>query len=376
MTREIASRLGRAGAEVLALAVSAPPALSYPRPPAQEQYLGREFDSALAADNVQVIRIPPNPYHWSLDGLGVRRALGEVFAGKPVDLALSYYHEGAFLQEFLHRRGARFGYIATWISYKLALERPVKKAFLREQMRRWIDRRLIIKPHRAADVIFATSHFTRGELVEAVGVQPERVRVCPLGVSPDFLRIPRRPGGRVCRLLFFGRVVHIKGVQDCMEALGKLAARGVTGWTFRMFGQGNHAWAKRLAAENGIAGKVEIAAELGDADLRRELEAADLAFMPSHVEAFGLSNAEAQASGLPLVGYAAGSVPEIVADGETGWLAPFRNVERLADCLQYAIEHPEEAHRAGLAGRERVRRNFTWEQTAATILAALGEETA
>ena len=69
---------------------------------------------------------------------------------------------------------------------------------------------------------------------------------------------------------------------------------------------------------------------VGDEGLRRELKDAHLAIMPSHAEAFGLSIAEVQAAGIPIVAYEAGSVSEVVENGVTGWLAPFRQVDRLA----------------------------------------------
>jgi glycosyltransferase involved in cell wall biosynthesis len=88
------------------------------------------------------------------------------------------------------------------------------------------------------------------------------------------------------------------------------------------------------------------------------------------VEAFGLSIAEAQASGLPVVAYQAGSVPEIVANGETGWLVPLRNVTALAEALAEALGNPAECRRRGEAARSRAAR-FKWEDTARTIFAGL-----
>ena len=99
----------------------------------------------------------------------------------------------------------------------------------------------------------------------------------------------------------------------------------------------------------------------------RELEHAHLAIMPSHAESFGLSIAEAQAAGIPVVAYESGSVPEVVEDGVTAWLAPFRQVNQLAQLIESAICHPEQTYQAGLAGRERIKRLFTWEKTAASM---------
>jgi glycosyltransferase involved in cell wall biosynthesis len=107
---------------------------------------------------------------------------------------------------------------------------------------------------------------------------------------------------------------------------------------------------------------------MDDASLRAALADADLALLPSWSESFGLAIAEAQAAALPVVAYAAGSVPEVVEDGVTAWLAPVRDVAALAERLHAACADPEGAHRMGLAGRARVLARFRWEETAERLL--------
>lgn len=365
MTREIAAHLGRLGLQVTLLPVSGSPLSRYPRPALVPEAQGFEFDRELLAAGVTVQRVPPHPAHWALDGLAVRRELANLLRTHPVDAVLSYYHEAAFLPGFLKQRGIPFGYISTWQSYALALHTT--------PLKRLMDSFLVKRPHRLADIFFPTSEFTKGELVSLLGVDGSRARVCYLGVEPAFFQIPRTYRRPVRNLVFFGRIVYTKGVADALAALGKLKKEGLVDWQFRMMGSGKHGWAQTLAGQHGVAEQVEILPPVGDEDLQRELAAADLAFMPSHAEAFGLSIAEAQASGLPVVAYRTGSVPEVVADGKTGWLAPFRDVNALAETLKAALSDPAEVRRRGEAARERVGRLFTWENTARTIDSGLTE---
>jgi glycosyltransferase involved in cell wall biosynthesis len=76
---------------------------------------------------------------------------------------------------------------------------------------------------------------------------------------------------------------------------------------------------------------------------------------------------------MPVVAYACGSVPEIVEDGVSGWLAPFPDVAALRRRIEAAMADPEATFAAGLAGRERVARTFTWAATAGRILGGLRE---
>ena len=98
---------------------------------------------------------------------------------------------------------------------------------------------------------------------------------------------------------------------------------------------------------------------------------------PSIYEPFGLVNLEAMACEAAVVASAVGGIPEIVVDGETGYLVPCdpeavasdpaaaRHFEAtLAERINQLIADPDLATRLGTAGRRRVLERFTWEQVA------------
>ncbi len=366
--REVARHLTLAGARVMIMPVSTH-ALSrkFPRAKLDEKYLGIEYDDELARDSIDVVRPPQNPFAYQLDCLSVRKALKRVMRERPVDIVLAHYHEAGFLPAMLKRRNVKFGFLATWQTYKDLEWRPSR---LIGWGRKWLDYLTVYKPHREADVQLAISEFTRGELIDIVGVAPERIVVCPLGVEPTFLEIPRRKPEAITNLLFFGRITPSKGFFEALEALGRLRAQGIDGWNFRMVGEGREEWAREAAEKHGIADAVTIQPPLETPALAKELEQAHLAILPSHAESFGHAIVEAQASGIPVVSFATGSVPEVLEDGVTGWLAPLKDVERLTELIAGAVRDPEGTYAAGLRARERVQSKYTWTHTAATILEA------
>ncbi|GAA3672255.1 glycogen synthase (ADP-glucose) [Yimella lutea] len=117
------------------------------------------------------------------------------------------------------------------------------------------------------------------------------------------------------------------------------------------------------------------------------LSAATVFVCPSVYEPLGIVNLEAMACEAAVVGTATGGIPEVVADGETGWLVPIEQVSDgtgtpvdpdkfvadLAATLNEAVSDPEEAERRGRAGRERAVEKFGWDAIAEKTKAAYEE---
>jgi len=87
--------------------------------------------------------------------------------------------------------------------------------------------------------------------------------------------------------------------------------------------------AQALVASLGLADDVRFLGE--PADLPTLLQASDVFLLPSQSESFGLAALEAMACGVPVVASDVGGIPEVVADGVSGFLAPVGDVDRMAD---------------------------------------------
>ena len=137
-----------------------------------------------------------------------------------------------------------------------------------------------------------------------------------------------------------------------------------------------YAEVEALIAElrNHRHGVVWIAEMLPRAEVIALLSAATVFACPSVYEPLGIVNLEAMACGLPVVATATGGIPEVVVQGETGWLVPIeqvtdgsgipvdphRFVTDLAAALNEALSDPVRARAYGEAGRERAVESFSW----------------
>jgi glycosyltransferase involved in cell wall biosynthesis len=368
MTREIALEFGRIQIPVYLMPVSARLRSQFPRRAEEAAGLGFNFDDQLAQNEVSIIRVKPHILHSFLDGLKVRQTLKQLLKERPVAAVFSYFHEGIFLPSFLKSKNIPFLIIAIWQSYERALKLPSKIRKPNQFLDAYIKRRMIINTYKQADHFFAISNHTGRELVKFMDIDPERITTSYLGVSPEFSKLPRPKPDKIRRFVFFGRVTPSKGIPDAIKALSRLKQMGYNDWEYHIKGDGYLEWARSLITESNLEKHIFLHKPSIDTNLHHFLSDGHLLLMPSHHESFGLSFAEAQAAGMPVIGYAADSVTEVVADGRTGWLAQTGDIEQLTALLVNAIENPEQSYEFGLNGRERVKQLFTWEKTADAIL--------
>lgn len=113
---------------------------------------------------------------------------------------------------------------------------------------------------------------------------------------------------------------------------------------------------RALAAELGIGHRVVFAGARSDVAVL--LPRVTLALLPTRTEALPTALMEASAAGVPSVATAVGGVPEVVEDGETGWLVATPEPEAFAAALTAAFADPTELRRRGDAARARAVKLF------------------
>jgi glycosyltransferase involved in cell wall biosynthesis len=89
---------------------------------------------------------------------------------------------------------------------------------------------------------------------------------------------------------------------------------------------------------------------------------------PSLSESFGISLVEAMMHKIPVVATKVGGMAYTVIPNETGYLVEGADPDALADAICRVLQNPENARKMGEAGRQRALRNFSWENSADTLL--------
>jgi glycosyltransferase involved in cell wall biosynthesis len=219
------------------------------------------------------------------------------------------------------------------------------------------------------NVLLPMSDWLRRSFVEDFGQDP--AKVVTVGAGANLHELPEVPGRTFeqPRFLFVGKQWERKGGPQLLEA-------------FR------HVHAERPDAELWIVGPEQPIAGPGlrffgrisrsspDGERRLgELYSDATAFaMPSVYEPFGIVFLEAMAYGLPCIASDRCAMPEIVADGMSGFTVDAHDVDALGQRL-LELTDPERAQAFGEAGRRRLEERFTWDGVAARIVEAVASRT-
>ena len=192
-----------------------------------------------------------------------------------------------------------------------------------------------------------------------------RLAVLPLGIDPLLHRAGRQVGP-VTQLLLAGRLVSEKGVLDAVRLLAAAPTAQLT-----IVGSGPQEQpARELAASLGVADRLRWSGWVDAAGLAHAYRAAHVVLLPSRttstwVEQFGRVVTEGRACGAVTLGYASGSLPEVV--GAAGLLVPEGDEPALAAALQRLVDHPQEWKALSDAGLA-LATNDTWAKVAAATI--------
>ena len=223
---------------------------------------------------------------------------------------------------------------------------------------------------KAAGAIIAVSRHTRSDLVTLYGADPAKIHVVYEGVDERFRPAPEHEMQRVRAayspdrpyLLMVGTLEPRKNHVAALHALAHLKAWG---WPHRLLLVGGRGWLfepiRLLIDELSLAGDVQFAGYVPDADLPPLYSGAACVLVPSLYEGFGFPVLEALACAAPVVCSNASSLPEVA--GDAALLVAVDDHDGLAHAVHLLLSQPQLAAALTEAGRRQAAR-FRWDTCA------------
>ena len=240
----------------------------------------------------------------------------------------------------------------------------------------------------SADRLLVVSKAVLRDVTQFYGISPQKVRIvyngvdtrifCPSDGGPLPAQIAGLEGKRL--ILYVGHFGLRKGIFYVIRAIKSLKKEFpdvhlvCVGGAPKWLGRTDY---KQLLKEEILRNEVEDSVTLldavGHAELIEFYRHCEVFVLAAYYEAFSKVVVEAMACSKPIVASRTGAIPELVDDGQTGFLVPFGAPNVIAEKLRILLGDPNLRLSMGRRGRERVESDFTWHAVAERTKSAYDE---
>jgi starch synthase len=278
--------------------------------------------------------LPPcDIFHW-LSGAHIRTARSAREKGSIliVDRGSTHIvHQDLILREEYDRLKIPFG--------------GVDKAAIRREL----------AEYQIADAITVPSRAARSTFI-AQGVAATKVKLIPYGVDITRFTPQQRPGISQFEVLFVGGLSVRKGLSYLFEAFDNVDHPAKH---LHLVGAESADYESVLGRYRGRP-DITFYGHLNQPELNRRMSRSTVMVLPSIEEGLALVQAQAMASGCPVIATTATGAEDLFSDGVEGYIVPPRDVEALAGRLQQIADTPGLADSLGEAARTRVTQLGGW----------------
>ncbi len=220
--------------------------------------------------------------------------------------------------------------------------------------------------------VIVNSNYMKNELQRLFGLPYEKINVVPNGVNInlfneverdyDFRRHYAMDNEKI--ILFMGRLVYEKGIQNLIAAMPKILAN-YHDTKLIICGKGGMIDELRAQANAlGLGNKVYFAGYMNAKNVQKMYKCADVSVFPSTYEPFGIVALEAMLSGTPVVVSDIGGLNEIVDHGINGMKSYAGNANSLADSILTLLFDQKLCANVIKNAQAKVKKDYNWQKIA------------
>ena len=209
---------------------------------------------------------------------------------------------------------------------------------------------------KQARFVVAISSYGRSQLNRWADFSDwQKIQIVHCGLDAEFLHHPPSPIPVEPRMVCVGRLSEQKGQLLLLQATARLVAEGVA-LKLVLVGDGPmRDEIEQFIAKHELAAYVELTGSLSGEQVREQISSARVFVLPSFAEGLPVVIMEAFALGRPVISTYVAGIPELVVNGENGWLVPAGSIDDLVTAMREALQaSPEVLAEMGRRGRQRV----------------------
>lgn len=196
--------------------------------------------------------------------------------------------------------------------------------------------------------VTVNSNYLKKRIIK-LGVNPKSIYVIPIGINTKFFTSKPKifKSNKKIKLISVGRLIQLKGHEYAIKALKLLIIENIN-IEYTIIGEGYYSdYLINLVKKYNLQKNVKFRGKLNQHDIVNELDKSHIFIMPSTYdeitkrrEAFGLVSIEAQAMGLPVIGFNSGGFPDTIIDNKTGFVVRDRDFKELSKKILFFINNP------------------------------------
>lgn len=221
------------------------------------------------------------------------------------------------------------------------------------------DKNLLEEKFRDALFIRGIGFFCRSQIMRFLETQQwDKIHMVPCGVDPEIYRRSELPRNEIVNIVSVGRLTPSKGQIVILKALNRLAKKGMN-FKLNIIGGGVDAsLLKSYVEDNDLESHIYFLGVRSREETKEILKDMDIFTLPSFAEGIPVSLMEAMSMEIPVVSTIINGIPELIQNGENGFLVMPSDIEGLSNIFEKLILDDVLRKNIGREGRKIIKNKY------------------
>ena len=221
---------------------------------------------------------------------------------------------------------------------------------------------------QAAHHLVTWSQWAKDSLVDDYHIDLDKITVIPPGVNVKEWAHPDERNGdnSTVKILFVGSDLKRKGGYDLLDAFRQIRGEEMDNQAANLDIQLHIVTKERLSEEPGLY--IYNHMKPNSPDLKQLYHDCQIFCLPTYGDCMPMVLSEAGAAGMPIVSTTVAAVPEIVCDGETGYLVPVGDIRSLRGAIRRLTNDPALRHKLGKSAHDLIKRSHDADRNTEILL--------